>query len=127
MEVNITLRMLVDPQKSVHTLPETISSSLKMDGWKMILSFWVSSYFQGANRQREWLMTKKTWFKPTHSNKIKPQVNLDPSIIPRYTPLLKIKKHMFRTPPALSTTRMMMFSAHLTDGRRVKNPQIGTS
>ena len=29
------------------TLPETNSSPLKIDGWKMILSFWVSAYFHG--------------------------------------------------------------------------------
>ena len=30
------------------TLPETSSKKhLKMDGWKTILSFWVSAYFQG--------------------------------------------------------------------------------
>ena len=30
-----------------YTLPETDSSPLKMDGWKMILTFWGPSYFQG--------------------------------------------------------------------------------
>ena len=29
------------------TLPETNSSPLKTDGWKMILSFWGPAYFQG--------------------------------------------------------------------------------
>ena len=28
------------------SLPETNSSSLKMDGWNTILSYWVSAYFQ---------------------------------------------------------------------------------
>ena len=29
------------------TLPETSSSPLKIAGWEMILSFWVSAYFKG--------------------------------------------------------------------------------
>ena len=33
----------------VITLPETNSSPLKMDGWKTILSYWVSASFQGEN------------------------------------------------------------------------------
>ncbi len=33
------------PRKT--TLPETNSSPLKMDGWKTILSYWVSADFQG--------------------------------------------------------------------------------
>ena len=28
------------------TLPETNSSHLKIDGWKMYISFWVQAYFQ---------------------------------------------------------------------------------
>ena len=28
--------------------PEQLCSHLKMDGWKTLLSYWVSSYFQGA-------------------------------------------------------------------------------
>ncbi len=32
-----------------HTLPETNSSPLKMDGWNTILSYWVSAYIQGRN------------------------------------------------------------------------------
>ena len=31
----------------VNTLPETNSSHLKMNGWKMIASFWGPAYFQG--------------------------------------------------------------------------------
>ena len=30
------------------TLLETNSLHLKMDGWKMIVSFWVSAYLQGV-------------------------------------------------------------------------------
>ena len=33
-------------KKSRTTTPETNSSPLKMDGWKMILSFWGPAYFQ---------------------------------------------------------------------------------
>ena len=32
---------------SLVTLPKLNSSPLKNDGWKTILSFWVSVYFQG--------------------------------------------------------------------------------
>ena len=34
--------------KKLITIPETNSSPLKMDGWKMQPSFWGPAYFQGA-------------------------------------------------------------------------------
>ena len=42
----LRISWVMSPQSS--TLPETnMTSPLKMDGWKTILSYWVSAYFQG--------------------------------------------------------------------------------
>ena len=43
------LKRIGDPNLGLKTLPETNSSHLKMDGWNLILSFWVPADFQGLS------------------------------------------------------------------------------
>ena len=52
-----------------NTLPETNSLHLKRDGWKTILSYWVSVYFQGqAVSFREGIIQYQCAFEPQCQN-----------------------------------------------------------